>query len=253
MATRKTDSAKRGFTLIELLAVIAIILLLVSLLAPTLSYVKERVDFTTCLSNVRQLGYGANLHAQDNQGIYPPCSQWAKTAGSAYDADRWVEWSRPDVVTNGTLYQYVKNERLYVCPTFKRLLPSLPTYADLTPYATYSFNEFMQEPGKTWDDGYRLTRPLIQNPATQGLIGEENPYLATWNRNPMNNLRLAPGHASNSNNLRDGLASFHVAPNRDIANGYSSVWFADGHAAATHPSKTWFFFNPEPLRKKYYP
>lgn len=44
---------KFGFTLIELLAVIAIILLLVAMLVPVLSGVKERGNRMVCFSNMR--------------------------------------------------------------------------------------------------------------------------------------------------------------------------------------------------------
>lgn len=48
----------RAFTLIELLAVIAIILLLVSLLAPTLRFAQARARTITCKNNLHQLYLG---------------------------------------------------------------------------------------------------------------------------------------------------------------------------------------------------
>lgn len=46
----------KGFTLIELLVVIAIIAMLLAILMPSLSAVKERAKRVVCASNQRQIG-----------------------------------------------------------------------------------------------------------------------------------------------------------------------------------------------------
>ncbi len=59
--------AGAAFTLIELLVVIAIIAILVALLLPALSAAKERARRTACQNNLRQLGIGAQLYADDDR------------------------------------------------------------------------------------------------------------------------------------------------------------------------------------------
>lgn len=62
---------RHAFTLIELLVVIAIIALLVSILVPSLSSARELARKTICGTNMRSMGIGVGMYAQDNQEAIP--------------------------------------------------------------------------------------------------------------------------------------------------------------------------------------
>jgi len=60
-----------GFTLVELLVVMFIISLLISLFAPALHSTMERGRRVRCMNNLREIGTGFNMYANDHSGQLP--------------------------------------------------------------------------------------------------------------------------------------------------------------------------------------
>ena len=96
----------RGFTLIELLVVIAIIAILAAILFPVFVSARARARQTTCASNMRQLGLGIRMYADDYDGIMPQNSHF-------YGGD--------DAVWVSALVPYIANAfQIRVCPNDQR-------------------------------------------------------------------------------------------------------------------------------------
>ena len=80
-----------GFALVELLVVIGIIAILVGILLPTLSRVRQHAKQIACQSNLRQIGQLLLIYANANNGwVYPLGPDGARRlGGEVTEEERW--------------------------------------------------------------------------------------------------------------------------------------------------------------------
>lgn len=149
---------KKAFTLVELLVVIAIIALLMAILMPVLAKVREQGQRAVCLTHLKQLGLGWVMYAEDNDGrivngctsvnpgyqftvngkiVYEQC--WVSGVFSLFQ-ENVTEEKCKKAITDGALWPYCKNYKLYACPTAKK-----------GEFITYSICDSMNGfPGHPW-------------------------------------------------------------------------------------------------------
>ena len=121
----------RGFTLIELLAVIAIVLILMSLLLPVISGVRGLAMIVRCKAVVKNFGTTALLFAGDHDGRLPAMSTAGGYYGPAPFTNGWlgseVALAQPrlagdsDFLRPGALQEYMHapigpGQSFYRCP-----------------------------------------------------------------------------------------------------------------------------------------
>jgi prepilin-type N-terminal cleavage/methylation domain-containing protein/prepilin-type processing-associated H-X9-DG protein len=107
---KRNCTPKKGFTLIELLVVIAIIAILAAILFPVFAQAREKARAATCLSNMKQLGLGLQMYAQDYDETLPPRND------GVYDFNDPTKTTfRPNFL--GSLSPYTKNNKIYACPS----------------------------------------------------------------------------------------------------------------------------------------
>jgi prepilin-type N-terminal cleavage/methylation domain-containing protein len=79
-----------GFTLIEVLVVIALIAVLVGILLPSLAGSRGSARTAACLSNLRQLGMGWTMYADDSKEVMVP-HRAPNLPGGTSNPENWID------------------------------------------------------------------------------------------------------------------------------------------------------------------
>ena len=172
---------KTGFTLVELLVVIGIIVILISILLPSLNRARQSADGVKCLSNLRQLGIAASMYASNNRNRIAYEGYVGTQNGFSGTAPLTATWDVGPVVSTSSTVQnpayglwgnYGIVNRLLVCPAL--LASGLIQNADdpFNPtngafYRSYGWNYLQEEYSPLV---FVLSR--VQSPAETVLISD---------------------------------------------------------------------------------
>ena len=202
-----------GFTLVELLVVIGIIAVLIAILLPVLAKAREAAKTTSCLSQLRQVGYGLALYINDNNQFVPHRGVGAGTWRFETGPMAGFNFSWPErLVLHGAVKQQVATWSTHN-PVTGRGLFRCPNYG-----------EGKYEKGQTVFSarGYGMSYYAAPEPGTQ-----PNPKLEYWvkiNRLDKSKILLADGYAGIATSIR---GTYGVYPRH---NNGANYLFKDGHA-----------------------
>jgi prepilin-type N-terminal cleavage/methylation domain-containing protein len=231
---------RRGFTLVELLVVIGIIALLLAILLPALSRIRETSRRALCLSNISQLGQAVLIYAHDNKDHLPDAG-----SGNAPDAllspravglPAWTTFG-PDTYVLPSIGQLLQKylsqgNRLWICPS----APSTSfIWTGADPLAGTALND-------QFKPNYVYLSAKEYVPALPGLGPFASKYhIPEWAVRSVSGLKTTKLVARSGNTASeivlfyDRSPSYHQAHKSDIYAGQSGDYFAsysylDGHA-----------------------
>lgn len=139
---------KKGFTLIELLITISIIAILAALLFPVFGSVRARARQTTCVSNLKQIGLGMALYAQDSDQKFPLGVDPVDKYTGAWMGTPYQEEAKELPLLPALLAPYITSKAVWRCPSdtgFDALDPLLgitPLAAHPTAFDAYGMSYF---------------------------------------------------------------------------------------------------------------
>jgi len=232
---KRNARSKDGFTLLELLAVIAIVAILAALLLPVANRAKDSARRTACLNNLKQIGLGIRLYADDSQDASPRREIPAL----------WTTNS-PWHVYKGLMKSYAGlrgassgQDRLFACPADKFYYPDSgarrvseshhrqPIYD----YSSYAFNAGNYNTNFPGIAGLQLN--AIRDPGRTILIAEAPalwPY--SWHRPRRDADYINDSHFNNARNMI-GFVDGHVdylkmyLDTKDVRIGHKEAWHYD--------------------------
>jgi prepilin-type processing-associated H-X9-DG protein len=261
------------------LVVVAIIAVLIGILVPALFHARDQARSVSCRSNMKQIMTGMYGYV-GQQKVLPAThglfwmqilfgQEWSRPAGVTWDGarDRLVAltYSAPytqpyhldsdfnaDVPGRGTLFPYLKERAVYLCPSDK------PGSADNTPQGgggngrlSYSMNAYIGYKAPENLNSFTYVAPSPDNALPGGkkrvsfkvgqrVVFSPSRFMTLFEDHPSYHINAA--YPDGNFNCIDRVATRHLfspGSKGGGAEGRSSIAFLDGHVEARlYPAKT---------------
>ena len=111
---RRCPAHGKGVGLVEILVVIAIIGVLTSMLLPAIGRARGQAHVMACRANLRSLGMGSLMYAQDNAGRLPVDSAMLGPSHKNGYTGQWA--GNPHTELMALLRPYIPEVKTYYCP-----------------------------------------------------------------------------------------------------------------------------------------
>ena len=85
--------SRRGLTILELMVVVAIIAVLIGLFAGVVIGARRSANTAVCASNLRQLGHGMRMYADDNRGLVLRAPGFLSPPTADVMTDHYMSWA----------------------------------------------------------------------------------------------------------------------------------------------------------------
>jgi prepilin-type processing-associated H-X9-DG protein len=170
--------------------VIAIIALLMAILTPALSKVRNQAQSSACQGNLRNFTYAVQMYAQDNDDKFCSPESCCFSSLNAYPGeggDRWKRWCNGNVYLRehpeygSAFFKYLTEARALICPAFKRLAKSTRFQSDFAdestgvsnymPWYNYSMNAYLGLKDGNWGV---LKTQNVRNPGQVFTFADES-------------------------------------------------------------------------------
>lgn len=248
VSVRDGSQGIKGFTLIELLVVIAVVAILVGLLLPALSAAKEKGRMISCLNNMRQIGLGMFMYADDSRDALP----WA-TSGANFNPE-WCMLSSPNLsmfsssdgdapvppvmrAEAGSVFPFVTGQpRVFSVEVGGLVAPQVFPRKDYTNvFAVYGCPS--SGPSRlTYGVTYSLS--ILYGWPWNSVVGRDRGLLRSEVRNPAQKVWLRdqtdelPDISTQFSGWATALKPSLVSTNQPLRHGKLSVLFVDGHTGS---------------------